>query len=91
MVAGIAESVVAVDTAAGTVVLAADTVVVVVVAVVLASLAVFDSYHKTSHQRLPEHRTWDTDTPAASHTPFYIISISLALERIGNHRVGAGA
>ena len=51
-VAGIAESVVAVDT-------------VVVAAVALASLAVSGSYHKTLPQRLPERHTGDTDTTAA--------------------------
>lgn len=58
---------VAVDTAAGTAVVAAVPVVAVVVP---ASLAVFDSYHKTLLQRLPECHTWDTDTPAVSYTPF---------------------
>ncbi|MGB8707577.1 MAG: hypothetical protein WCD72_06500 [Dehalococcoidia bacterium] len=53
--AEIAEPVV--DTAAGT---------AVVGVAVLANLAVFDSCYKTLLQRLPERRTWDTDTTAAS-------------------------
>jgi hypothetical protein len=57
-VAGIAESVVAVDTVA----------VAAVVAVIVASLEVDRNYCRIEHHSLPESYTWGTDTTAASHS-----------------------